>query len=436
MATLTIAPSARAATPPACGPDCGRPGHYLLCNDSLDTNPQAGGPFAVNSIEWVCAAFTPPSAAALTLEGALVLFAPTGGSSPTFFEARVYPHPNTNAPPPPPQYLPVQSGGLAVPAVTTPMFYSMPLTPQYSVTGEFRVCFLAGLDDSDMGFVYDSAITPGRNFTNRGGWRDASALVTGDFVVRASVLSTELAPWATGGECAAGATDAGVRDAAPGVDAAPAADVGPRPDAATGLDAAAGVDAVATPDAEPVADAAAPTDGGVAPDGAVAPDAAAGVPDAAVAADAAAVAPDAAVAADAAASTDAGAMLPAPTITSVSPDRGNNAQAVPLVITGTGFTAGLRVRIGAVQLADPSLAGTTTIEASVPPGLAAGTYDVLVQNPDGQAAVRSKAYTVVVGDPAVADGCTCVVAPTGGRAAELSLVLLAGLVIRGRRRRG
>lgn len=436
MATISVAPTARAATPPACGPDCGRPGHYLLCNDSLDTNPQAGGPFAVNSIEWVCAAFTPPSAAALTLEGALVLFAPTGGSSPTFFEARVYPHPNTNAPPPPPQYLPVQSGGLAVPAAVTPSFYSMPLTPQYSVTGEFRVCFLAGLDDSDMGFVYDSAITPGRNFTNRGGWRDASALVTGDFVVRASVLSTELAPWSSGGECATGPADAGVRDAAPRVDAAPGADVSPSTDAATGvdvvvgMDAAAGVDATASPDAELAVDAEAPADGGVAADATASP------ADGAVAADAAVSPADGAVAADAAASTDAGTALPAPTITSVSPSQGNNAQAVPLVITGTGFAAGLRVRIGAVQLADPSLAGTTTIEASVPPGLAAGTYDVLVQNPDGQAAVRARAYTVVVGDPSVADGCTCVVAPTGTRTAELSLLLLAGLVMGARRRRG
>jgi hypothetical protein len=290
-----------------------------------------------------------------------------------------------------------------------------------------------------MGFVYDGAITPGRNFTNRGGWRDASALVTGDFVVRASVLSTELAPWAAGGECAAGAPDAGVRDAAPGTDAAPGPDVGPRADAAAGvdavsapdvgpsadastgadvvgLDAQVGVDAAPSLDAEPAADAEVQADAGVVADAAVSP-------------------ADAAVATDAAPSTDAGATLPAPTITSVSPDRGNNAQAVPLVITGTGFAPGLRVRIGAVQLADPSLAGTTTIEASVPPGLAAGTYDVLVQNPDGQAAVRARAYTVVVGDPAVADGCTCVVAPTGGRTVELSLVLLAGVVIRRRRRR-
>lgn len=433
MATLAVAPSARAATPPACGPDCGRPGHYLLCNDGLDANPQAGGPFAVNSIEWVCAAFTPPSAAALTLEGALVLFAPTGGSSPTFFEARVYPHPNTNPLPPQPQYLPVQSGGLSVPAAVTPMFYSMPLTPQYSVTGEFRVCFLAGLDDSDMGFVYDAAITPGRNFTNRGGWRDASALVTGDFVVRASVLSTELAPWAPGGECAAGPADAGVRDAAPSADAAPAADARPSADATTGTDAApgadavsaddaaAGVDATASLDAAPAVDAADPVDGGVAADARVGP------------VDAATPGLDAAVGEDAAPSTDAGTTLPPPTISSVSPSQGNSDRAVPLIITGTGFVSGLRVRVGAVQLADPQLAGTTTIEASVPPGLVAGTYDVLVQNPDGQAAVRAKSYTVVVGDPAVSDGCTCLAAPAGARAN--ALIALAGVVLLARRRR-
>jgi peptidoglycan-associated lipoprotein len=68
---------------------------------------------------------------------------------------------------------------------------------------------------------------------------------------------------------------------------------------------------------------------------------------------------------------------------------------VPSTITvrGNGFQAGAKVWVGSTAATNVSVSGTSSLSASVP-GLAAGTYDVQVGNPDGKSATLYQALTV------------------------------------------
>ncbi|GIW19336.1 MAG: hypothetical protein KatS3mg064_2493 [Tepidiforma sp.] len=74
---------------------------------------------------------------------------------------------------------------------------------------------------------------------------------------------------------------------------------------------------------------------------------------------------------------------PAPTVTSVSPASGPTGTTV--TITGTNFTGATAVTFGTAA-ATFTVVNSTTITATVPAGLAAGTYDVRVTTPAGTSA--------------------------------------------------
>jgi len=389
IAGLLAAPGTAAwAVGPTCGPDCTTPGRIVLCNDSFDMGQAIGGTIQLNEIEYVCAAFDPPSAAAFTLTGGYGLFAPVPGSNPTIFDMRVYDNGPNGGGPPMGQFMPIQNGNLQITGAGAPAFYSLQVSPTYSFTGDFRLCLLSGLDDSDMGMVFDgSGIQAGRNYALRGGhpWEDAAmGGVTGDFVLRAVVQVTDLTPWQNG--CPGGG-DAGVRpDALPAADALP-----PGADALPGNDDAM----MSNADASVTSDDALPAGADALPGN---DDASAGVNDDA-----------STTGADAASATDAAVAAGPPTITSITPSSGSNGVATAVIVSGTNFVAGAVLRIGAIGATEVMVPGTTTLRATVPPGIAGGVYDVTVENPDHQAAVLVKGYTVVpvTGGAPPEDNCAC-----------------------------
>jgi hypothetical protein len=91
------------------------------------------------------------------------------------------------------------------------------------------------------------------------------------------------------------------------------------------------------------------------------------------------------------------APLDAPTVTAVDPASAPNDLDTPIVITGTGFTAGLTVMLGNTQLPDAGWVSSTTLTATVPWGLDPGVYTLTVANPDDQSGSLPNAFTVTQG---------------------------------------
>jgi len=87
----------------------------------------------------------------------------------------------------------------------------------------------------------------------------------------------------------------------------------------------------------------------------------------------------------------------APTVTAADPASAPNDLDMPIVITGTGFTAGLTVTLGNTRLPDATWVSSTTLTATVPWGLDPGVYAVTVVNPDGQTGSLPNAFTVTQG---------------------------------------
>jgi peptidoglycan-associated lipoprotein len=90
-------------------------------------------------------------------------------------------------------------------------------------------------------------------------------------------------------------------------------------------------------------------------------------------------------------------------VTVVSVEPSTIAAGVPATIAvyGGGFQSGARVRVGGTQAERATTQSASKIEARLP-GLAAGTYDVEVINPDGEASVLRSALRA--GGPA-SDAC-------------------------------
>jgi hypothetical protein len=143
---------------------------------------------------------------------------------------------------------------------------------------------------------------------------------------------------------------------------------------------------------------------------------------------------DATVEADAG-TPDSGVGLPPPVITDISPDQIAFGSSGSVTIVGTGFAQGVAVRLGEISLQVRLLSGSTTVQVDVPSGIAAGTYDVVVTNPDGQAAIKADAFTVKGAEPPglSPEGCRCVGSP-GGAGAWAGLGLVALWAQRRRRR--
>jgi len=113
--------------------------------------------------------------------------------------------------------------------------------------------------------------------------------------------------------------------------------------------------------------------------------------------------------------------LPAPTVTSISPNSGPAAGGTSVIITGTNFTSTSTVKFGATS-ATVTVNSATQITASSPAG-SAGTVDVTVTNATGTSATSSAdiyTYTTLPG-PTVTS-----ISPNSGPAAGGTSVTITG----------
>jgi len=104
---------------------------------------------------------------------------------------------------------------------------------------------------------------------------------------------------------------------------------------------------------------------------------------------------------------------PAPTVSSVYPTAGPSNAETPILISGVGFVEGATARLGSNALRGVVVNGTTLISAFVPDGIAPGSYQVTVTNPDGQSGTCSCTFTVYQG-PRITS-----LSPSSGKAGTL-----------------
>jgi peptidoglycan-associated lipoprotein len=83
---------------------------------------------------------------------------------------------------------------------------------------------------------------------------------------------------------------------------------------------------------------------------------------------------------------------------SVRPNQGKVGLATAVALSGTGFKADAKVSVGSVAVTEMSVNGTESIRATVPAGLKAGVYDVVVMV-DGKEARLQGGFTVVEPPP-------------------------------------
>lgn len=128
---------------------------------------------------------------------------------------------------------------------------------------------------------------------------------------------------------------------------------------------------------------------------------------------------------------------PTLTVTTATPAFGSPLQNTAVAIAGAGFTSTPRAYLStsggaagtsAVALAAVTLRSGTSLTAVVPSGLAAGSYDLIVANPDGTFGLKSKAFTVTqaAAPPPVVGS----VAPSSVVEATAAPIMLSGLNFR------
>ncbi|MBI4954311.1 MAG: IPT/TIG domain-containing protein [Myxococcales bacterium] len=84
--------------------------------------------------------------------------------------------------------------------------------------------------------------------------------------------------------------------------------------------------------------------------------------------------------------------LPAPTVQSVSPNRGGTAGGTELTVSGKGFVKESVVLVAGVPATKVKLVDPGTLEARTPPGKHGQMVDVVVRNPGGKEAVVRRAF--------------------------------------------
>jgi hypothetical protein len=87
--------------------------------------------------------------------------------------------------------------------------------------------------------------------------------------------------------------------------------------------------------------------------------------------------------------------IPAPTVTSITPNSGTTKGGTPVTITGTNFLTGATVRVGGGTATGVTVVSSTSITANTPPH-SAGPGTVVVVNTDGQGASLANGFTYVV----------------------------------------
>lgn len=113
-----------------------------------------------------------------------------------------------------------------------------------------------------------------------------------------------------------------------------------------------------------------------------------------------------------------------PTVTSMLPSNGDAAGGNLVVIYGTGFASGAVVRFGAVLSPNVTVAGTTAIIATVPPGTAGTSQTVIITNPDGSTVAASTPFTYNAAPASTLSVSS--ISPTTGAASGGTLVTIAG----------
>ena len=93
----------------------------------------------------------------------------------------------------------------------------------------------------------------------------------------------------------------------------------------------------------------------------------------------------------------------APTVTGINPPTGPIGGGNVATIVGTNFVSGATVSFGGTTATGVTVAGTTSVTATVP-AHAAGTVDVVVANPDGQSAKLANGYTYSAAEPSLGLG--------------------------------
>ncbi len=86
------------------------------------------------------------------------------------------------------------------------------------------------------------------------------------------------------------------------------------------------------------------------------------------------------------------AAAPAPTVGGITPNTGPSAGGTSVTINGTNFVAGATVSIGGTAATGVVVNNATTITATTP-AHAAGTVNVVVQNPDAQTGTLTNGFT-------------------------------------------
>jgi len=114
------------------------------------------------------------------------------------------------------------------------------------------------------------------------------------------------------------------------------------------------------------------------------------------------------------------APLAAPAVSSLSPNSGPAAGGTSVTISGTNFQAGASVLFGGVAALSATISSATRIQV-VTPAHAAGTVDVVVQNPDLQTATLSGGFAYNSIAPALSS-----ISPNTGPAAGGTSVSISG----------
>jgi hypothetical protein len=111
---------------------------------------------------------------------------------------------------------------------------------------------------------------------------------------------------------------------------------------------------------------------------------------------------------------------PAPTISSVSPNKGVLTGATSVTITGTGFLSGATVTLGGAAATNLTVTSGTSIMATTP-AHALGAVDLVVTNNDSQSATLAGGFTYVNPAPTVTG-----ISPASGPAAGGTSVTITG----------
>ncbi len=95
---------------------------------------------------------------------------------------------------------------------------------------------------------------------------------------------------------------------------------------------------------------------------------------------------------------------PAPTVTSIAPDEGENTGSVAVSVAGSGFQSGATLRLRRAGQADIVATGVTVSAAEISgtldlTGRATGSWNVVVTNPDAQSGTLPGGFTVTAPAP-------------------------------------